>query len=215
MTAANMHDDQHSQDPSSAEHSETAAATSDDVVVNLQDTPPKASASADARVAELEAKLAESNDRALRAMAEADNTRKRLEKERQDTAKYAVSSFARDLLAVADNMRRALHAITPQQQDTNPELKTIYVGVEMTERVLMQLFEKNGIKKIEPQGETFDPNLHEVIFESDIPGQKAGTIIQVVEAGYTIHDRLLRPARVGVAKGDSSLEGGARLDTSA
>lgn len=210
MTTANPHDDQ-----PLPESTESADVTSDDVVVNLQDATAQPLPSGDARIAELEAKLAESNDRALRAIAEADNTRKRLEKERQDTAKYAISGFARDLLAVADNMRRALQAITPEQQDKNPELKTIYVGVEMTERVLMQLFEKNGIKKIEPLGQTFDPNLHEVIFESEIPGQQAGTIIQVVEAGYTIHDRLLRPARVGVAKGDASLEGGARLDTSA
>lgn len=210
MTSANPHDDQ-----PLPEGTESTGVTSDDVVVNLQDIPEQPLPSGDARIAELEAKLAESNDRALRAIAEADNTRKRLEKERQDTAKYAISGFARDLLSVADNMRRALQAITPEQQEKNAELKTIYVGVEMTERVLMQLFEKNGIKKIEPLGQTFDPNLHEVIFESEIPGQQAGTIIQVVEAGYTIHDRLLRPARVGVAKGDASLEGGARLDTSA
>lgn len=168
-----------------------------------------------ARIAELETKLAEANDRTLRALAEADNTRKRLEKERQDTAKYAISGFARDLLSVADNLRRALHAITPEQREANAELKNIYVGVEATERVLLSLFEKNGIKKIDPQGQAFDPNQHEVIFESDIPGQAAGTIVQVIEPGYMIHDRLLRPARVGVAKGESALEGGARLDTSA
>lgn len=210
MTSANPHDD-----TPMPEGTESAAVTSDDVVVNLQGGDTQAPASGDARIAELEAKLADSNDRALRAIAEADNTRKRLEKERQDTAKYAISGFARDLLAVADNMRRALQAITPEQQEKNAELKNIYVGVEMTERVLLQLFEKHGIKKIEPQGQVFDPNLHEVIFESEVPGHKAGTIIQVVEAGYTIHDRLLRPARVGVAKGDAGLEGGAHLDTSA
>ncbi len=191
----------------------TPDVTSDDVVVNLHDAATPASG--DARIAELEAKLAESNDRALRALAEADNTRKRLEKERQDTAKYAISGFARDLLSVSDNLRRALQAITPEQREASAEMKNIYVGVEMTERVLQQLFEKNGIKKIEPQGQMFDPNLHEVMFESDIPGQAAGTIVQVIEAGYTIHDRLLRPARVGVAKGESSLESGGHLDTSA
>ena len=95
------------------------------------------------------------------------------------------------------------------------ESKTMYpvCSIDLEEQVA--IYKKNGIKKIEPLGQTFDPNLHEVIFESEIPGQQAGTIIQVVEAGYTIHDRLLRPARVGVAKGDASLEGGARLDTSA
>lgn len=204
-----MHNDQ----PPSGDTADTTAG--DDTIVTLHDAAGKAATGADPRIAELEAKLAESNDRALRALAEADNTRKRLEKERQDTAKYAISGFARDLLSVADNLRRALNAITPEQQDASPEMKNIYVGVEMTERALMQLFEKHGITKIEPQGQMFDPNLHEVIFESDIPGQNAGTIIQVIEAGYTIHDRLLRPARVGVAKGSAGLEGGAHLDTSA
>ncbi len=209
MTTAHPHDDHlPPQDGTDA-----TAEGNDDTVVSLQDAAP--AGAAEARIAELEVKLAESTDRALRALAEADYTRKRLEKERQDTAKYAISGFARDLLAVADNMRRALAAISPEQQETSPELKNIYVGVEMTERVLLQLFERHGIKKVEPQGQMFDPNHHEVMFETDVPGQPAGTIIQVIEPGYIIHDRLLRPARVGVAKGDSGVAGGAHLDTSA
>ncbi len=154
-----------------------------------------------ARIAELEKKVAEMTDRALRAVAEADNTRKRLEKERIDTSKFAVSSFARDLLSVADNMRRALSAITPEMREKSQELKNIALGVELTERELMNIFEKNGIRKVEPLHQKFDPNLHEVIFESDVTDKAPGTVIQVVEQGYTIHDRLLRPARVGVAKG--------------
>ncbi len=206
MTTAHPQDDSTpNQEPPADDH----APVSDDVVVNLAEAAPTA------RIAELEAKLAESNDRVLRALAEADNTRKRLEKERLDTSKFAISGFARDLLAVADNLRRALAAITPEQQAANAELKNIYIGVEATERVLLQLFEKNGIKKIEPLGQSFDPNQHEVIFESDIPGQAAGTIVQVIEPGYTIHDRLLRPARVGVAKGEEGIDAGGRLDTSA
>lgn len=212
MTPAQPHDDTPATPDASTP--DDSGVTSDDVVVNLQDAAP-AKPAADARVAELEAKLAESNDRALRALAEADNTRKRLEKERIDTSKFAISGFARDLLSVADNLRRALQAITPEQQAASPELKNIFIGVEATERVLLQLFEKNGIKKIDPQGQVFDPNQHEVIFESELPGEKAGTIIQVVEPGYTIHERLLRPARVGVAKGGDGLDAGNRLDTSA
>ncbi len=167
-----------------------------------------------AQIAELEQKLAEANDRMLRAVAEADNTRKRLEKERLDTAKFAVSSFARDMLSVADNLRRALDAITPEQRENSPELKNIYIGVEATERELLRIFEQNHIQKIEPLHQTFDPNLHEVIFESEIPGKPSGMIIQVVEPGYTLHGRLLRPARVGVAKGCDT-ENGSRLDAQA
>ena len=169
-----------------------------------------------ARIAELEQKLADANDKMLRAVAEADNTRKRLEKERQDTAKFAIASFARDLLGVADNLRRALVAITPEQRENNAELKNIAIGVEATERALLALFEKNGIRRIDPLGQVFDPNLHEVLFENEIPGKPAGTVVQVVEVGYTLHDRLLRPAKVGVVKvGSGAMEAGDTLDTNA
>ena len=168
---------------------------------------------AQARVAELEAKLADISDKAMRALADADNTRKRLEKERQDTAKFAVSSFARGLLSVADNLGRALSAITPEQRTQEGPLKTIFTGVEATERELQRALESNGIKKIDPLGHTFDPNLHEVMFEIDAPDQKPGTILQVMEPVYMIHDRLLRSARVGVAKGGIAAEG-SQLDQS-
>lgn len=170
-------------------------------------------AAAHARVAELEAKLADLSDKTLRALADAENTRKRLEKERQDTAKFAVSSFARNLLSVADNLGRALSAITPEQRTQDGPLKTIFTGVEATERELQRALESNGIKKIDPLGHTFDPNLHEVMFEIDAPDQKPGTILQVMEPVYMIHDRLLRSARVGVAKGGIGAEG-SQLDQS-
>jgi molecular chaperone GrpE len=162
------------------------------------------------RIAELEGMLAEAEkkagevrDQALRALAEAENTRKRMERAREDTAKFAVSAFARDLLTVADNLRRALSSISREAQEKSPELKNIYVGVAATERELMRVLESNGIRRIEPMDEKFDPNLHEVMFEAAVPGKEAGTIIQVIDPGYTIHERLLRPARVGVAKDDS------------
>lgn len=164
----------------------------------------------EAKIAELEKKLADVTDKALRAMAEADNTRKRAERERQDTAKFAVSSLARDLLSVTDNLRRALQAIPETEREKNEQLKNIYTGVETTERELLRVFENNGIKKIEPIGEMFNPNFHEVMFEAEMPGKAPGTIIQVFEAGYMIHDRLLRPARVGVAKG--SVASGSAVD---
>lgn len=169
--------------------------------------PPEAAA----QIAELERELANASDRMLRALAEADNTRKRLEKERLDTAKFAITGFARDMLPVADNLRRALDAITPEQRENNPELKNIYIGVEATERELLRVFEQNHIRKVDPLHQTFDPNRHEVIFESPAPGKPAGTVIQVVEPGYMLHERLLRPARVGIAKGGET-ENGARVD---
>jgi molecular chaperone GrpE len=145
----------------------------------------------------------------LRALAEAQNTRHRAEKERQDTAKFAVSSFARDLLAVADNLRRALSSVTPEAREKNAELKNVLIGVEATDRELMRVLESNGIRKIEALGQKFDPNFHEVMFEAE-SDKPAGTVVQVIEQGYTIHDRLLRPARVGVAKGGD--EGGGGVD---
>ncbi len=167
-------------------------------------------AAATARIAELEQMVATVKDQALRALAEADNTRKRSERDRQDTAKFSVSSFAKDLLTVSDNLRRALSAITQEQRDAIPELKNIYTGVEVTERELLGIFERNGIKKIEPLGQKFDANLHEVLFEGDAPDKPAGIVIQVIEPGYTIHERLLRPARVGVSKGGP--EAGSTVD---
>lgn len=165
-------------------------------------------AAAQAKIAELEKKVAEIKDQALRALAEAENTRKRSERDRQDTAKFATASFARDLLSVADNMRRALAAISPEAREMNADLKNIYTGVEMTERELLSIFERNNIKKVDPMGQKFDPNLHEVLFEADVPNAGPGVVIQVIEPGYILHERLLRPARVGVAKGGDTGSGG-------
>lgn len=135
-------------------------------------------------------------DKMLRALAEAENTRRRAEKDRQDTAKFSVSTFAKALLPVADNLRRALDAVPMDQRTGN----AIYDGVAATERELLRALESNGIKKIEPLGQKFDPNMHEVMFEIPSGDKEPGTILQVIEAGYVIHERLLRPARVGVAK---------------
>lgn len=157
------------------------------------------------QIATLDKSLAEANDKMLRALAEVENMRRRSERERQDTAKFSVSSFARDLLTVSDNLRRALNAIPTEQRENNEHLKTIFTGVEATERELLRVFESNGIKKIEPLNQKFDPNLHEVLFEVVTLDKPANTVVQVIEPGYMIHDRLLRPARVGVAKvGDDS-----------
>ncbi len=157
----------------------------------------------------LDAALAEANDKMLRSLAEAENTRRRAERDKQDTAKFSVASFARDMLTVADNLKRALNAITPEARAADPMLQNLFTGVDATERELQRIFEKNGIKKIDPLGQKFDPNQHEVMFET--PAGAPGTVTQVIDQGYMIHERLLRPARVGVAKGEDMSEG-ARLD---
>jgi len=153
------------------------------------------------RIAKLEADVAEARDRMLRAMAETENVRRRLEREREDTARYAISRFAGDMLTVADNLRRALDAVPATAIEKDEFLAKLVNGVGATEKTLLSALEKHGVKKLDPTGQKFDPNFHEVLFEMDAPDQPAGTVVQVLEAGYTIGDRLLRPARVAAAKG--------------
>ena len=156
------------------------------------------------KIAELEAALADRNDRLLRALAETENVRRRGEREREDTSRYAIARFAGDLLPVADNLRRAIDSVPAAARDENALLATLLEGVEATERELQKLFEKHGLKRLDPIGEIFDPNFHEVLFEQDAPDQPAGTVVQLLEPGYKIGDRLLRPARVGVVKAGSA-----------
>jgi molecular chaperone GrpE len=170
------------------------------------DAAPEAVAP-DAKLAELEAEIERHKDQTLRALAEAENIRRRGEREREDAGKYAVASLARDLLSVADNLRRALESVA--EADAGSEaVKNLVAGVDATERELLSVFERRGIRRIEPMGERFDPNFHQAMFEVADSGQPAGTIVQVLQPGYVIHDRLLRPAMVGVAKGE------ARVNTS-
>ena len=115
--------------------------------------------------------------------------------------KYAITSFAKDLLSVSDNLRRALEAVPEEAKEGNDVLNNLLVGVEATERELLKIFEQKGVKKIEPLNEKFDPNFHEVMFEAPSSDVPEGVILQVIEAGYVLNDRLLRPARVGVSKG--------------
>jgi len=172
-------------------------------------------AAADERVAKLEAEVAGLKDQLLRAMAETENTRRRAQREREDASKYAVSSFAKELVSVADNLRRALESVPPDGREQDEMLKSLAVGVEATERQLLGAFERAGIRKLEPMGEVFDPNFHQVMFEIENTGKPAGTIVQVLQAGYTIHGRLLREAMVGVAKAGAEEAGGQRVDTKA
>ena len=152
-----------------------------------------------ARVAVLEAELAEHKDRLLRALAEAENTRRRTQRERDDAAKYAISGFARDLLSAADNLRRALDSL-PEAEAGDARTRSLLAGVAATERELLSVFERHGIRRIDPQGEPFDHNLHQAIFEVERADRPPGSIVEVLQPGYVLHDRLLRPAMVGVAK---------------
>jgi molecular chaperone GrpE len=159
-------------------------------------------AAAQDRIAALEAETAKLKDQALRALAETENIRRRSEREREDTAKFAISSFAKSLLDAADNMRRAIDAVPAEAVEQDQALATLMDGVAATERQLLAAFERNGITRIEPVGEVFDPNFHQAMFELPGSGKPAGTIIQVIQPGYVLQGRLLRPAMVGVAKGE-------------
>lgn len=151
------------------------------------------------RLAELEADLVEAKQAVLYAQAEVQNVRRRLEKDAQDARAYAATGFARDVLSVADNLGRALDAI-PAELREDERLKGLVAGIEATSRELTSVFERNGITRISALGEALDPNRHQAMIE--IPSNEAepGTIVQEMQAGYMIKDRLLRPALVGVAK---------------
>ncbi len=161
---------------------------------------------------EKDKELAALKDQALRALAEAENTRRRAEREQQETAKYAVSRFAGDLVNVLENLQRATSSIPESMRAEHQAVANLAVGVEMTLKELLGAFEKHGIRRIDPKGQKFDHQLHQAV--AQLPDEKAepGTVLQVVQAGYTIHDRLLRPAMVVVA---TRAETPAPLDTRA
>ena len=139
-------------------------------------------------------------DKLMRAIAETENVRRRSEKERSDAANYAVTGFAKDMLAIGDNLSRALEAI-PADADLPDSIKNLIEGVKMTDRELHNVFERHGINKIDPKGEAFDHNHHQAMFETETDEHPHGTVLQVMQTGYKIKDRLLRPAMVGVSKG--------------
>lgn len=144
----------------------------------------------------------ELKDRLLRTLAEMENLRRRTEKEMADTRAYAMTAFARDMLGVADNLRRALDNLPPETAaaaDTG--LKAMLDGVDLTERDLVKTFERHGVRRIDPQGEKFDPNRHQAMFEAPDPATPKGHVTQVVQVGYSIGERVLRPALVGVSAG--------------
>lgn len=149
--------------------------------------------------------IASLKDRLLRTMAELENTRRRAEREKADAAQFGISRFARDVLGIADNLRRALDAVTAEDRAAAGEaVENLLSGVELTERELLNVLDKNGIKTVDPKGEKFNAHLHQAMAEIPGTGQPNGTIVDVVQVGYTIGERLLRPAMVTVAKGDES-----------
>ena len=180
--------------------------------MNDRDTPPDETAQPDPPVApgdqaaaviqEIGKENAELRDRLLRTLAEMENLRKRTEREVADARTYGISAFARDILGVADSMHRALEALDAElRANASDSIKGLLDGVELTERALMSALEKHGVKRFEPAGQKFDPNRHQAMFEIDDASMPAGTVVQVMQAGYLIGERVLRPALVAVSKG--------------
>jgi molecular chaperone GrpE len=171
---------------------------------NAVDGPQTPAEAAAAELAELlnkkEVELADSKDKLLRALAETENQRRRAQRDTDDARKYAASNFAKDMLDVADNLRRAIGSLDPASLQDD-RAKALVEGVAATERALLAALERHGIKRIEPEiGERFDPNFHEAMFEVPNTGKPGGSVVQVMQPGYRMHERLLRPAMVGVAK---------------
>ncbi len=200
---------------------DTAPASNDnadeDAVARDDDAPEAADEAQGEAEATPEEQIAQLKDQLLRALAEVENTRRRAQRELEDARKYAVANFARDVLTVADNLKRALDAV-PENAEASEDLKALSEGVGLTERELLSMMERHGIKKVDPMGQKFDPNLHQAMFEADTPGADPGTVIEVAQAGYVIGERLLRPAMVGVAKKPPKAdpaEAGDEVDTQA
>ncbi|MGD0143639.1 MAG: nucleotide exchange factor GrpE [Rhizomicrobium sp.] len=156
-------------------------------------------------VAALNAEVADLKDRMLRALADAENTRRRAERDKLDASQYAVTRFARDMLSVADNLKRALESYPAETRAAaSPQMKAVIEGVEATERYLLATLERHGVKPIDTSSGRFDPNLHQAIVQVPGEGRPPGSIVNVVEQGYVISDRLLRPAMVTIARADST-----------
>ncbi|WP_457089442.1 nucleotide exchange factor GrpE [Microvirga sp. P5_D2] len=178
------------------------------------DTAANAAAQADP-VAVLEAEKADLKDKLLRLMADMENLRRRTEREVADARTYAVANFARDMLNVADNVRRAIESVPKEDLSTaEGAFKGLIEGIDLTERDLLKNLERHGVKKLDPEGQKFDPNVHQAMFEVPNPDVPNGTVVQVVQSGYVIGDRVLRPALVGVAKGGPKAANGETADNS-
>lgn len=166
--------------------------------------PEEKAAPRDIEIEALKEEVAQSKDRLLRLAAEMENLRKRTEREKAEATLYAATSFARDLLSVADNLGRALEALPEAERNDAGEIeKNLIAGVEMTQRDLLNIFQRHGIRKLETLGQKFDPNFHQAIYEVPTAENPPGIVIQEMQAGYAVGDRCLRPAMVGVSKAES------------
>jgi molecular chaperone GrpE len=205
------------EEESPVSEAEKAEPDGESLDAEVEAEPPEVEATPEARIVELEAELAATNDRMLRLLAETENIRRRTEREREDTLRYAAGGLAKDLLNVADNLHRALAAVPEEMREGDEAAKNFVIGVEMTEKELLAGFEKHGIQQILPLGEKFDYEKHQAMFELENTGQPPGTVVELMQPGYVMHERLLRPAMVGVAKGkaDDSLDDIEHIDTTA
>lgn len=153
------------------------------------------------RIAALEAEVSNLKDQLLRALAETENLRQRTRREREDTIKYAAMGLVKDLVEVTDNLTRAIDSVPAEAIEDDSQLKNLLTGVQMTDKEILTVFERHNIKQVAALGEKLDPHSHEALFEVPDPNSPAGTVVQVMQPGYRLHDRLVRPARVGVAVG--------------
>jgi molecular chaperone GrpE len=180
-----------------AEHRDAEIKAPEDIDIKSEATPDP-----HAVIEKLVAENSELKDRSLRALAETENMRRRSEREAADARTYAVTNFARDMVAVIDNLERALASVAPEQRAVaDGMLKTLIEGVELTAKDLTSVLGRHGVRRLDPQGEKFDPNFHQAMFEAPDPNVPSGAVLQVVQSGWRIADRVLRPALVGVSKG--------------
>jgi molecular chaperone GrpE len=194
--------------PSEGENYDGAVATeeSTDSRSNPEDGEEPVAESIAPTYEELQSEVATIKDQLLRSLAEGENIRRLTEREKADMSKYAITNFAREIISVADNLTRALGSISDDTRTGNEELANLCLGIEMTDKELTNIFEKFNIQLISSIGEKFDHNIHQAMFEVDDPDQSAGMVVQEIQRGYVLHDRLLRPAMVGVSKGGPKLE---------
>ncbi|MGB0631090.1 MAG: nucleotide exchange factor GrpE [Alphaproteobacteria bacterium] len=214
-----MNDQDKNQDtPEAANEAETTENETAEEAVSENGDADGAEAPASGDDAEMtpEEEVADLKDKLLRTLADMENLRRRSQKDREDALKYSSANFARDMLSVADNLRRAIESIPEEGDPDGAALVGFIEGIALTEKELLSTLERHGIQKIDPMGEKFDPQFHEAMFEIPSADEENGTVLQVVEVGYVIHDRLLRPAKVGIAKAGPTPTGpGDQVDTTA
>lgn len=179
-----------------------AAEAAEDLKAAAEENTPDVPETGDAeRIAALEAEVSGLKDQLLRALAETENLRQRTRREREDTIKYGAMGLVKDLVEVTDNLKRAIDSVPADAIEEDSQLKNLLTGVQMTDKEILTVLERHNIKQVAALGEKLDPHSHEALFEVPDPNSPAGTVVQVMQPGYRLHDRLVRPARVGVAVG--------------